>query len=255
VIIDTFSAFYYGHLITTDNQIIPFSEGSGEINAVVNIGSYTLEGFADAVSVALNDSGELDYSVLVNRSNRTITIEASGAFSLLFGSSTQTAISCRELLGFDPVDLSGLNSYTSPGPSGLSYEPQFKLQNFYDFNLIRRSNAATVRTTSSGQVEVLKYADTNFMRCTITYITNIIGQSVIKNNSQGVEDAINFMNYITNKYKLEFIYDVNNPNNYESCILESSSADNNGTGFELEPLYGRGLAGYYELRDLVFRRI
>jgi hypothetical protein len=255
MIINTFSAFYYGHLITTDNQIIPFDEGFGEINAVVPVGSYTLESFADAVSVAMNDFGTLDYSVTVNRNGRFINIEASGNFTLLFGTSTQTEISCRLLLGFNLVNYTGSDNYTAPNPSGSEYRPQFKLQNFYDFELIRRPSASTVRTTSSGQVEVLKYGDVNFMRCTITYITNIVGQSVIRNNPQGVQDAVAFMNYITNKYKLEFVYDFENPETYESCILESSPGSSDGTGFELEPLYGRGLAGYYELRDLLFRRI
>lgn len=255
MIINTFSAFYYGHLITIDNQIIPFDEGSGEINAVVPVGSYTLEGFANAVANALNDVGSFDYSVLVDRSSRFLTIIATGNFSLIFGTSTQTAISCRELLGFEAIDYTSGLSVTSSFPSGMSYVPQFKLQNFFDFDLIRRSNAATVRTTASGQVEVLKYSDTNFMRCTITLITNIVGQSAIRNNPSGVQDAIDFMNYITNKYKLEFVYDINNPSVFESCILESAPGSSDGTGFEIEPLYGRGLAGYYELRDLLFRKI
>jgi hypothetical protein len=255
MVIDTFSAFYYGHLITRDNQIIPFDEGGGEINAVIPVGSYTLTNFIAAVASALNDSGLLDYQVTVDRETRLITISASGNFSLLFGSSTQTEISCRELLGFDLVDYAGDDSYSATEASGSAYYPQFKLQNFYDFSTIKRPNSATVRTTASGQVEVLKYANSRFMRCTITFITNIANQSVIKNNPQGVQDALDFMNYATDKLGLEFIYDVNNPGNYVSCILESTQSNNDGAGFELEPLYSRGLTGYYELRDLLFREV
>lgn len=255
MIINTFSAFYYGHLITTENQVIPFDEGNGEINAVVPVGSYTLQGFADAISVALNDFGSLGYTVLVDRNKRFLNIQATGNFSLLFGSSTQVAISCRDLMGFPALDTPASTNQASTLPSGYAYLPQFKLQNFYDFDLIRRSASATVRTTASGSVEVIKYADNNFMRCDITYITDILGQSVIRNNPTGVMDAIHFMNYITNKYKIEFVYDFQNPEVFESCLLESSGSDRDGTGFELEPLYGRGLAGYYELKDLLFRRI
>jgi hypothetical protein len=254
MIINTNSAFYYGHLITTENQIIPFDEGLGEINAVIDIGSYTLTGFISAVQSALNEIGSNEYQVTVNRITRRITITSNNSFTLLFGSSLQVEISCRELLGFELENYTGTTTQ-APLPSGFAYFPQFKLQDFVDFENIRRSNSPTVKTSASGRVEVVKYANSNFMRCTITLITNIIGQSVIKNNLNGVQDAIQFMNYATDKNQLEFIYDELNPNNYVECLLESTSESGEGTDFELRPLYSRGLAGYYELSNLLFRRL
>ena len=43
--IKTKSEFYYGHEITLVNNSIPFTEGSGEIVATVNIGTYSLSDF------------------------------------------------------------------------------------------------------------------------------------------------------------------------------------------------------------------
>lgn len=255
MVINSYSAFYYGHLITTNNYIVPINEGAGELDAEVSIGSYTLSDFVEFVAQALNEYGSLDYEVTVDRTTRLVTISASGNFSLLFASSLQSELSIYNLLGFELQDYTGSDTYTGSLPSGSVYYPQFKLQDFFDFDTIRRSNEPTVRTTASGKVEVVKYANSNFMRCTISYITNIIGQSVIQNNPNGVQSAIDFMGYITNKYSVEFIYDVNDVNNFVPCILESTSTDQNGTGFELEPLYSRGLTGYYELSNLLFRRL
>jgi hypothetical protein len=63
------------------------------------------------------------------------------------------------------------------------------------------------------------------------------------------------MNYATNKYDMEFIYDKNSPDNFVPCIIEKTSQSQQGVDFELTPLYGRGLTGYYELRNLEFRRL
>jgi hypothetical protein len=254
MIINTFSAFYYGHLVTTDNQIIPFDEGAGEINATIEVGSYTLTGFVSAVQSALNEFGSNEYQVTVNRSTRRITITSNNPFTLLFGSSLQTEISCRELMGFNIQNYSG-SIIQAPLPSGFAYYPQFKLQEFVDFDNIRRSNSPTVKTSASGRVEVVKYSNSNFMRCNITLITNITGQAAIKNNPNGVQDAIQFMNYATDKNQLEFIYNENDPSVYVECLLESTSESQTGTDFELRPLYSRGLTGYYELNNLLFRRL
>ena len=255
MVINTFSAFYYGHDINDGNFIIPLNEGSGEVTVELNIGSYSLTNFIIEVNSSLNEFGSQEYSVSLNRSTRRVTISAASNFSLLFGSSVNSGISIFGLLGFENIDYTGQSSYTGQLPSGFAYFPQFKLQNFIDFDLIQRTNSETVRTTASGKLEVVKYANTYFMKCTIPFITDIVGQGVIKNNPNGVEEAIKFIRYATSKQELEFIYDVNSPNVFETCILESTSQSRQGTEYELTPLYSRGLTGYYELRDLEFRRL
>ena len=255
MILNTFSAFYYGHNVTGENSIIPLNEGFGEIQVNVQVGSYSLGTFVDALSAALNDFGSLDYIVTVNRDTRRITISANANFSLLFGSSLNSDISVKTLAGFESTDLTGANTYTGQLPSGKAYYPQFKLQNFIDFSMNKRTNSPTIRTSASGRVEVVKYSDNYFMSCNITLITNIVNQSVIVNNPTGVEDALEFMNYATNKFDLEFIYDRNNGSNFVPCILESTGQSRDGVDFTLNPLYSRGLTGYYELPSLEFRRL
>ena len=255
MVINTFSQFNYGHFVTSENNVIPLNEGFGEMAIFVRTGSYTLQGYVIALSAALNSNTVLNYIVTVNRLNNRITISANGNFSLLFGTSLNTDISIKSMAGFDSADYTLSNSYTSSFRSGSTYFPQFKLQNFFDFDMIKRANAPTVRTSATGAVEVVKYSNNNFMKCNVTFITNITGQGVIKNNAQGVDDAIAFMDYATEKRSIEFVYDVVNPNNFVECLLESTAQSREGVDFELQPLYSRGLTGYYELPSLEFRRL
>ena len=255
MVINTFSSFYYGQVVDSQAFIIPLNEGFGEIPVEVQIGDYTLSTLANAVASALNEFGENTYTVSVNRLTRRYTISSDAPFDLLFGSSLNSEISIAPLIGFDLVDLTGLNEYEGQSASGSVYIPQFKLQEFVDFNLFRKSNFPTVRNSASGRVEVVKYADNNFMKCDISFVTDIVNQSVIRNNPNGVSDAIDFMNFATNKKPLEFNYDFEDPSKFERCLLESTQQSREGTDFELSPLYSRGLTGYYELRNLVWRRL
>lgn len=255
MVIETFSAWFYGHEVDSDNQFIPLNEGSGEIAVEVSIGAYSLTNFITQVNAALNEFGSQEYTVSVNRVTRLVTISASSNFSLLFNSSSYSGISLGELLGFGLVDLTGSNSYTGTLPTGEAYYPQYLLQDFVDFDLIQKANAETVRTTASGRVEVVKYDNSYFMRCTIPFITNITNQGLINNNAQGLQDAINFMKYATSKKDLEFVYDIQSPSTFETCLLESTPQSPQGTDYELTPLYSKGLTGYYEMRNVTFRRL
>ena len=57
--LDTLSTFYYGFLITKDNQYIDFNEGGPNLLATLNIGDYTFEEFCTELQNALNLSGTL----------------------------------------------------------------------------------------------------------------------------------------------------------------------------------------------------
>lgn len=255
-VLNTFCAFNYGHTITIENNIIPLDDGPGEIAVEIDVGSYSLGEFAVKVNEALNNDGTQEYTVSLDRDTRVLTISAPGNFYLLFNSSSNSGISARELLGFDDQDYSGTNTFTAPNPSGSQYIPQFKLQNFVDFPLNKKVSSATINETGSGRVEVVKYADQFFMKCDITLITDIEGQGVIRNNAQGVQDAIDFIDYATRKTNIEFVYDIENQGAaFERCLLESTAQSRDGTNYELKPLYSRGLTGYYELSKLVFRRL
>lgn len=253
--IKTYSGFIYGHDISNLNQYINFREdGVNELGAQIRVGSYTLENFVNAVSVAMNDAGQLEYAVTIDRSTRKITISSTSNFDLLVTSGTQSAISAFSLIGFT-TDKSGANSYEADIPSGLFYEPQYKLQRYVDFEDYIKTSQSSVNTSASGVVEVVSFGQNKFMECNIIYATDIVGQGAIKNNPNGIADLRAFMNYIIGKKPIEFISDIETPSVFVPCILESTRDSSDGTSFQLYELYSRGLANYFETQTLRFRKV
>jgi hypothetical protein len=251
----TFSGFTYGHDISEDNDFIDFSEdGIVEIGAQIKIGSYTLQTFIDAVSNAMNEAGDNTYTVTVDRATRLITIVGSAVFNLNALSGTHSEISAFALMGFT-TNRSGLSSYTADQASGFLYEPQYKLQKYVDFNDNVESVDSSVNTSASGVVEVVSFGQNQFMECNITYVTDIVGQGVIKNNASGVADLRAFMNYAIQKKPMEFMPDLLTPGVYFSCILEKTQKSSKGVGFQLYELYSKGLANYFETGTLTFRKV
>lgn len=253
--IKSYSGFIYGHDVSDLNQYINFSEdGINELGAQVKVGSYTLEGFVNAVSIALNDIGQLDYTVTVDRSTRKITISATSTFNLLVTTGTQSAISAFNLIGFT-TNRSGASSYEADIASGLFYEPQYKLQRYVDFEDIVKTAQSSVNTSASGVVEVVSFGQNKFMECNITYATDIVGQGSIKNNASGVAALRAFMTYIIQKKPIEFVVDIETTSVFVPCILESTRDSSDGTSFQLYELYSRGLANYFETQTLRFRKV
>lgn len=251
----TYSSFIYGHNITESNYFIDFSEdGINEKVAEIQIGSYTLTGFVDAMLTAMNKVGDQEYTASLDRFTRKITIEASSNFDLYITTGTHSEISAFQLMGFTS-DKSGSNSYTSDIASGFEYKPQFILQQYIDFEDNVKTSNSSVNESASGIVEVVSFGKVKFMECNITLATDIVPQTAIIENPNGVSDLRSFMNYLINKYKVEFIKDISDYNSYTSCILESTTDDSKGTAFKLYELYSRKLFGYYETRNLKFRSL
>lgn len=254
--LSTFSTFYYGHNVTSDNQYINFDEGSGDIAATIAVGSYTPTDFATAIQTAMNAAGTYTYTVTFDRDDRTITIaSSSGNFSLLASSGDNVDFGAWTLMGFAATDVSGSSSYTGGSASGSQYSPQFKLQDYISSSDWRQASSATVNKTASGRVEVIKFGDEQFIQANIKYVNNYTqpDNNVIKNSATGVADLRTFMQYIINKRPFEFIPDIDTPSTYEEVLLESSPGFKDGTGYKLRELYDQGLAGYYETGPLVFR--
>ena len=192
----SFSAFVYGHHVVDSNQIINSSEGSGELVAIIPIGSYTLERFIEVVSSALNDAGGNDYTVSVDRMTRRITVSSTGNFDLLVETGSNPNFNAFELMGFT-TERSGGSSYVADAPTGKLFEPQFKLQQYVDFDDFVDASDSSVNTSASGVVEVISFGENNYMECNIKYATDILGQGAIKNNASGVSDLREFMRYAT----------------------------------------------------------
>lgn len=251
----TFSAFYYGHIVTSDNNLVNFSEGSGELTATLNIGSYTLSEFVVELGRALNAAGGQVYTVSVNRTNRRITISAPGTFSLLTQTGSQLANSAFSLMGFDNAsDKTGTNTYTSANGSGSEYLPQFILQDHVATDHWQQSAYASVNKTADGRIEVVRFGTENFLQCNIKYATAYPGDGqVIKTNATGVTDLVAFMNNITQKCPIEYMADISDRETFESIILESTPDSRDGVGYKLREMYDKGLPGYFETGVLKFR--
>ena len=260
--ITTRSRFIYGHTINGDNQFINFTEdGINELSATIEIGSYSLTEFLDAIAVAMNTIGDNTYQVSVNRDTRIITItnEENNNFDLLVTTGTQQPISAFTLMGF-LSNKDGADSYDGDIASGFEYLPQYKLQDFVDFVDIEESVQSQVNESSSGQIEVVSYGKKNLMECEITYATDI--ERAYKGETSGIENQLNgvanlrvFLQYITGKAPIEFIPNRDNNNIFTKCFLDSTPGYRDGTSFRLKELYAQGLAFHFTSGKLVFRRL
>lgn len=253
----TRSAWTYGHEVTSLNQFIPFDEGGGEINGTMNIGSYSLEDYATEIARAMNAVGGQVYTTTVNRSSRTITISATSNFDLLFSSGVTAAASIRDLAGFGTADFTATNSYEGGSASGEIFIPQFKLQDFVDFQDKVESNEASVNQSASGKVEVVTFGRTEFMECNVKYQTDneLYFNGSIENDPSGVANLRNFLDYIVGKGDIEFIPDRDTPTTFTKCILESTQSSKDGVNYQLFELYGEGLIGFFETKRLTFRKV
>jgi len=248
----TYSKFYYGYEITPTNTLVNFSEGAGELTATMGIGSYSFTEFAVTLQTALNTAGALTYTVTANRTARTLTIAASGTFSLLALTGSQTSAGPWVIIGF-AADQTGTNTYTGTA-AGSSYSPQFILQDHIATTDWKQAAQSTVNKTASGRVELVKFGDERFMQANIMWVTNIAQPSgPITNNASGVAQLRAFLDFAITKAPLEFMANTAAPATFEKMILDSTALSKDGVGYKLKELYDKGLPGYFESGVLVFR--
>ena len=255
--IDTMSKFYYGYDITNSNKYIDFNEGASDLVAIIDIGSYTLEGLCDAIETALNDAGALTYTCTVNRSTRIITIGASGTFDLLASTGDNAASGPYSVIGFAASDSMNVTSVAGSSAAGSVYSPQFKLQDYIDQKDFRKLRDATVNKSASGLVTVQNFGTDRFFEFSIKFATNIYQPSggPITNDSDGVESLETFMQFVINKKPFEFMPDSSTVSTYYKVVLESTSDDSNGTGYKLQEQHIRGIKGYFETGTIKLRII
>jgi len=253
----TFSKFYYGQIINTDNYSLDFSEGGPELEASVSIGDYTLSTLPVAVKTQLDALGSQEYDVSVDRDTRRITISSVADFELLVFSGPRSGVSVFSLLGFTGADRTGSNSYTGDSPSGFEYSPQFILQDHVPTANYKNFIDPSVNVSSNGEVEVVKFGVQRFLQANIKYATNEQHPAVgpIENNPTGVDDLISFMDYCIEKNKIEYMANRNDAGTYEIVLLEDSGSNGKeGTGYKLKELYTESLPFHFETGVLKFRK-
>jgi hypothetical protein len=249
----TFSKFYYGHEVTSDNNVIEFNEGGPTLTAAIQPGFYTLTEYALAVAQALTDAGALTYTGSVSRSSRKITISAGSNFALLVSSGTAGS-SAFPMMGFSGADLTGASTYTGNNGSGYVYSPQFILQDHVSSDNFKRTIQAQVNESADGTTEVVRFGVVRFVRFNIMMITNIsMDGIVIRNNPTGVSEANQFMNYITKIAPIEFMPDELTVATFQKIQLESTQQSKDGIDYTLKEFYDKGLPGIFETGVLTFR--
>lgn len=251
--IETYSVFNYGHTITDDNKFINFNEGGGELSAQISVGSYTLGEFTDAIALAMNDVGALEYTVTLDRSTRFITVTSTAAFDLLIASGTNSAISAYGLMGFFGADLTGLLTYEGGAASGSQFEPQNILQSFIPFENNVRNTNSSVNQSASGVVEVVTYGQVRFMECNIVPQTDVPNQGYIKNDVAGLANLRDFLSYSITKAPIEFVPDIDTPSTFTKCLLESTRQSRDGVDFKITQF--KKLFKYFQSGQLTFREL
>lgn len=253
----TYSAFYYGFTVDNTNKYINFKEGGGELTAEISIGSYTLTQYLLEVASAMNAAGANTYSLSVNRQTRIVTLTSSGSFDLLFGSGSNSGESAASLLGMSASDSLAITSKVGIQGAGYAYFPQFFLQNYQPSILNKKAAFATVSKSASGRVSVQKFGDERFMECNIRYITDIPQppNGPVQTNVNGVDDTLDFLEYLITKAPVEFMENLNDASVFEKFILERTPTSQDGIGYELNERFDMGLPYYFDTGVLTFRVI
>lgn len=254
----THSRFYTGIRVNSDNRNLNFNEGSGELLAQIETGSYTLSEIPAAIKTAMDSAGTLEYTVTVSsRDERFITISSTASFDLLTSSGTQTSTSIFSDIGYSTAaDLTGASSYASTSGIGFEYRNQFLPQEYVGPDDFQERIDPQVNESASGVVEVVSFGTRQKIEFDFQFITSrldIPDQTTIRMNAQGLEDARTFMQNITSRDNLEFMPDEDDPDTFIKVQLERTPESTKGTSYKLKELTAENIANVYSIGKLVFR--
>ena len=254
--ITTFSKFYYLPEITASSNKINFSEASsGELEATLNNGGYTMEEGSVELKRALEAVGQFTYTVDFNRATRRYSIASASSFSLLITSGTNAGDTGYGLFGFSGPDVVSVTS-ASGALAGFGYEPQFILQDYVASSENEFSVDATVNQAANGTVEVFQFGTERFVEMNIRYIhDSAIGNSVFKADANALANAIGFLSHCRKKLPIEFMPDADSESSFENLLLESTPDSKDGVGFKIKELVNVNLPTWYETGVLKFRKL
>ncbi|RKZ02678.1 hypothetical protein DRQ25_18410 [Candidatus Fermentibacteria bacterium] len=254
--VKTKSKFYYDFIVETTGTDINFNEGGSELTATLSPSQYTPTSLAIEIARAMTEVGTQNYICNFSRTNRFFEISASSDFTLLVATGS-TSSSGFTLMGFTGSDVGPGSSAESDTATGKAFLPQFMLQNFVDFIDNEGFSSPTVKTTASGEVELVTFGSESFAEMNIIYQTNIAqgNGAPLDNDPSGVENLRDFMRYCITKSPIEFMPDRATPSEFTECFLESTKKSKTGTAFTLKELYSKGLIDYYESGMITLRKV
>ena len=236
--ISTRSAFYFGHIIDDTNNRFGFDEGSGELNAIIETGSFSLTDFILAWLTAVNAVAVAQtYSIALDRVTRQPTISAPANFSILIGTGTFKGTGVYNLAGYTgAVDLTGANSYVADSGSGKEFLNQRVLAEYIAPDEFQDAAFGVVNESTAGLIETVSFGQRSFYEFNNRWITDRVqvATSVVQNNPTGKADAVAWLQSITKKGNFEFIPDVADRNTFDRVLLESIASDKKGLGYKLK---------------------
>jgi hypothetical protein len=253
----TWSKFLYGYTVPADGFYLNFNEGAGEITAELRPGKYSFTQLASEVSRALNAIGGQDYTVSVNRTNRTFTISAAANFSLLITSGANAGESVFTLIGFTGADVTGTNTYTSNNATGTIYSPQVRLQDFVSASDNSEYIQSTVNESSSGSIEIYSVGKISRFEFNLKYVNNHVefDSSIIRKNTNALSELRSFMDFCITRSQIEFMPDESDLATYHIIQLEKTQQSQNGVGYKIKEMLGMGLGEFYETGLLIYRKV
>lgn len=257
--IKTRSVFYYLGDINEENNLINFIEPNKdniELTGTLRVGTYTVTDIGTEFQRALEDAGQNEYSVVVDRDTRVITVSADDDFDLLVTTGSNAGLSSYSLLGFTS-DKTGSDSYVGDLGMGTEYLPQFKLQSYVDAINFIQGIEPSVNESASGVLEIVTFGKRAFYEFNIKYITDRtrVDGSHIENDPNALQSARDFLTFLIDKGPLEFMPDRSDRATFDKVILERTREDSKGTSFRLRELLNEDLEGYFETGTLRFRRV
>lgn len=252
----TNSKFYYGWQVTTANRNLDFNDGANK-TAVLKVGYYSSQSLALEIKKKMDALSSLDFTVTFDRVTRKFLITSTVNFSLLFATGSNFGTSPASLLGYTGTDKTSASSYLAENVSGYEYKTQFYIQSYKDPSTNRKAIDGVINKSASGVTEVIKFGNDRFMEGEMLFITNIIQAdgSVIRTNYQGREDAIQFLEWCTERAPVEFMKDEDLSTSFNIFELESTPTDSKGLDYDLIEMYDRSLPYYYRTGILKFRLI
>lgn len=253
--LSTRSAFYFGHIIDETNNRFDFNEGAGQLNAIIETGSYSLSEFLVALVTAINAVAVAQtYSTTLDRVTRKPTLLAAAPFDILIDTGTFKGTSVYNLLGFTgAVDLTGLSSYTADSGSGSEFLNQFILTDYFDPSEFQGAAFGVVNKSTAAIIETISFGTESFFEFNNKLMTNIVQPafSVVQNNPTGKDDAVAWLQALIKKGNFEFMPDVADRNTFTKVLLESISGSKDGIGYKLKE--HKKCTGYFETGTMTLR--
>ncbi len=220
------SVFYYGISVTDDNNMIDLTVSGQPVSIEIPIGSYTPKDFELKLNQLFGEIYTVG-AVTINFDRETKSLVFDPLLEEIyfkFLTGPNNAKSAHELLGFTKTDIDVLSPTSSYFDICKEYITQFPIQSYLPTNKNRKARDGVVNKTASGEQEVIKFGHDRYMEGEMLFITNIDQREsdAIRHNENGVNGYISFIEWLTDKKKVEFMENINDRSIYETFILEST---------------------------------